>query len=146
MPKANRNKEDTMTKGLRPDLCSANRRSLCKMASGSSGSVLRAWLWGRYWSKGSPLARGRMYHFHPKAAWDRLGNNALRYAGHRLGRGGSSQQGWVWQTFLVGGPHVFLAVGFKHWRLMVLIHLRTVGISEVSEGLWRSGLGLSCFV
>lgn len=77
-----------------------------------------------------------MYCFHPKAARDRLGNNVLPYPGHGLGWGRSSQQGWVWQTeiFLVGVAHVLLAVGFKHWRLVVLIHLRTVGMSEVSQG------------
>lgn len=91
VPKANGDKAGAMRKRPRPieslpDLCSANKRSLCKTTEGAARVFLRAWLWGRYQTKGSHLAQGRMCRFHPKAAGASLANNALRYPGDRLGR------------------------------------------------------------
>lgn len=52
VPKANRDKEGTTRKRLRlienaPDLCSANKRSLCKTIEGAVRAFLRAWLRGK---------------------------------------------------------------------------------------------------
>lgn len=92
VPEANRDKEGTMRKRLRgqPRACQTfaqqTKDRFVKPLREQRECFLRAWLWGRYRTKGSRLARGRICRFHPKAAGASLANNALPSPGDRLGR------------------------------------------------------------
>lgn len=135
-----------------PDLCSANKRSLCKTIEGAARAFLRAWLRGRYRTKGSHLAQGRIRRFHPKAAGASLANNALRCPSDRSGRRREQLigMGLPDKSFARSEILVFPVLLIpKHSNVVGQIHLksRSRAWAKCSDerGVFHRGLERSCF-